>query len=157
MSRRLADFGRFKEGVERRVEELAPCLIAQLGLTPFKPTGFETELVAHENGAFYKRHIDLFTSVRDREAVSGDRLISVVVYFHREPRRFDGGELRLYPQANPAKPPADGVIDLAPQHNTAIAFSSWLPHEVLRVTCSTRDFGDARFAVNCWVLRGAPV
>jgi SM-20-related protein len=155
VSRRLTKFGAFKESIEQRVAPLVPSLITQLGLTPFSPAGFETELVAHTDGAFYKRHIDLFTSPRDRECVMGDRLISVVAYFHRQPRAFDGGALRLYPQVDPAKPVTDGAIDLVPEHNTAIAFSSWLPHEVQPVVCRTGQFEDARFAVNCWVLRVA--
>jgi SM-20-related protein len=155
VSRRLEEFGAFKQSIERRVEQLVPSLISQLGLPPFTPAGFETELVAHTDGAFYKRHIDLFTSPRDRECVMGDRLISVVAYFHRQPRAFDGGALRLYPQVDPAKPVTDGAIDLVPEHNTAIAFSSWLPHEVQPVVCRTGQFEDARFAVNCWVLRVA--
>lgn len=31
-------------------------------------------------------------------------------------------------------------------------FSSWLPHAVLPVTVPSRQFRDARFAINCWVL-----
>jgi len=157
VSRRLTEFDPFKEYVERRVGQLVPSLIGRLGLTPFTPTGFETELVAHTDGAFYKRHIDLFTSPHNRNAVGGDRLISVVAYFHRQPRRFEGGALRLYPQIDPTKPPNDCAIDLVPEHNTAVAFSSWLPHEVQPVACRTGQFGDARFAVNCWVLRGTRV
>jgi SM-20-related protein len=154
-SLRLTEFGPFKENIERRVEHLAPSLIARLGLTPFMPIGFETELVAHTDGAFYKRHIDLFTSTHDRATVAGNRMISVVAYFHRQPRRFAGGALRLYPQVDPTKQADDGAIDLVPEHNTAIAFSSWLPHEVLPVDCPSSQFGDVRFAVNCWVLRAA--
>jgi Rps23 Pro-64 3,4-dihydroxylase Tpa1-like proline 4-hydroxylase len=152
-SRRLAELGPFKDLVEQSVAIRVPELIALLGLTPFQPSGFETELVAHEDGAFYKRHIDLFTGAEDRAKVATDRLISVVCYLSEQPTPFSGGELRLYPQFDPAKGAEDDVVDIVPQHGLAVAFSSWLPHEVRPVTCSSREFRHARFAINCWVLR----
>lgn len=150
----LTDIGKYGGLIEKRVAEAVPELIERLGLTPFQPTGFEVELVAHGEGAFYKRHIDVFTGAHraDGEAAS-DRLISLVYYLHTEPKKFSGGELRLYPQIRPADVSPEGSIDVVPHHDSAVAFSSWLPHEVLAVTCPSRQFGDSRFAVNCWILR----
>jgi Rps23 Pro-64 3,4-dihydroxylase Tpa1-like proline 4-hydroxylase len=149
-SRNLGDLGRFTELIEQSVAARIPQLIETLRLTPFEPSSYDIELVAHEDGAFYKRHIDLFTSIPNP---TEDRLISVVCYLYRQPQAFTGGALRLFPQTNPAEVSDIGALDIAPQHGMAVAFSSWLPHEVRPVACPSGRFQDARFAINCWVLR----
>ena len=149
-SRNLFELGPFNAIIEQRVCALVPELIKTLRLTPFEPSSYDIELVAHEDGAFYKRHIDLFTSIPNTEE---DRLISLVCYLYKEPKKFTGGELRIFPQVNPAEISEAGAIDIVPQHGMGLAFSSWLPHEVRPVTCPSRKFEHARFAINCWVLR----
>ena len=147
----LHDLRCFQAEFEQQVLALVPGIIKQLGLTPFLATGVETEIAAHGEGAFYNRHIDLFTGEnRNQEA---DRLISLVYYFYKEPRSFSGGQLRLYPMPGIAHRPDEQVIDVVPEQDKAIAFSSWMPHEVLPVTCPSGKFSDSRFAINCWVLR----
>ena len=76
ISRLLSDLGPFKQLIEQRVLGLVPEFIAQLGLMPFTPTGVEIEAAAHGEGAFYRRHIDLFTAAERNE--EADRLISLV-------------------------------------------------------------------------------
>lgn len=156
VSRRLVELGPYKSMIESKVGDWVPHLIQQLKLTPFEATGFETELVAHEDGAFYVRHIDLFTGTATPAEARGDRLISLVCYLYTEPRHFSGGELRLYPHLNLSNASPQGAIDIVPEHGLGVAFSSWLPHEVLPVSCPSRKFRDARFAINCWVLRRRP-
>jgi Rps23 Pro-64 3,4-dihydroxylase Tpa1-like proline 4-hydroxylase len=150
-SRRLQKFGPVQQAFERRIGDMVPQLVEDLKLVPFVPRELETELVAHEDGAFYLRHIDLSTDSEERQKAPGDRMLSIVAYFHRTPRGFSGGALRLFPELRPGEkaPP----VDIDPAHNTAVAFSSWLPHEVMPVWCPSASFADARFAVNCWVLR----
>jgi SM-20-related protein len=153
-SRLLTDLGPHRALLEERVANLVPKLIAELRLSPFGATGFEIELVAHEDQAFYKRHIDVFTGAATPPAESaGDRLISLVYYIHKSPKQFTGGELRLFPQIRPSEISEAGAVDLVPEHGVAIAFSSWLPHEVRPISCPSRKFEDSRFAINCWVLR----
>jgi SM-20-related protein len=152
-SRVLTDLGALHDLVEGRIADVVPLLIADLGLTPFIPTGYEIELVAHEDGAFYGRHIDLFSGTAARGGASDDRLISVVCYLNHEPKGFSGGELRLYQQVDPSRFALETPIDVVPEHGMAVAFSSWLPHEVRRVHCPSGKLRDARFTLNCWVLR----
>src|SRR5689334_22298895 len=57
-SSRLRKLGDFAGQIETKVREILPTIFAQLGSTPFIPHGFELELVAHGDGAFYTRHID---------------------------------------------------------------------------------------------------
>ena len=152
VSRKLTDLGALASKVERQISTWLPSLVAELGLTPFNRTGFEIELVAHGDGAFYRRHIDLRTG-SERPEASQDRLLSVVYFFFREPRAFAGGALRLYPGAGLAQVAAEEKIDVSVEQDMAVAFSSWMPHEVLPVSCASGAFRDSRFAVNCWVLR----
>jgi SM-20-related protein len=154
-SRRLCDLGDHFEPIQRRVLERVPHLIEKLGVTRFEPDGVEVEIVAHENGAFYKRHIDLFARPSERLLASGDRLVSLVFYLNREPKAFSGGELRLFPNVKPGASDNE-AIDIVPEHGMCIAFSSWLPHEVRPVHCPSGAFRDSRFAINCWVYRHRP-
>jgi SM-20-related protein len=150
VSHRLTELGAMREVLEQRVSAEVPRLVADLRLTPFKPSGYEIELVAHGDGAFYGRHLDLFTG-SERTDPGGDRLISVVYYFYREPKSFKGGELRLYPLPSPASP-EELRLEILPEQDTAVAFSSWMAHEVMPVSCPSCAFADSRFSVNCWVL-----
>src|SRR5262252_4180869 len=59
------DLGPMKEEMRTRLQALAPFLIEQLRVTPFELALIELELVAHGDGAFYKRHIDTFTADDD--------------------------------------------------------------------------------------------
>lgn len=149
-SRVLDDLGPFAPLLEQRVLALVPGLIKDLGLTPFTPADVELQLAVHGDGGFYRRHIDLFTDKLRQESRGADRLISLVYYFNHEPPGFSGGHLRLYPDH---QNPAAGAIDVAPEQDTLVAFSSWMPHEVLPVACPSKQFRDSRFSINCWVRR----
>ena len=132
----------FRPLLKARLLELAPTLIAELRLTPFEVSKVELELVAHGDGAFYKRHIDTATA-RDAAHL---RVLSGVYYLHREPRAFSGGALRLYAIGNNAR-----FVDIEPVCNALLVFPAWAPHEVLPVSVPSGRFADARFAINCWL------
>lgn len=140
------DLGPFRRILETKVLGLLPDLIAQLRMTPVEAATLELQLVAHNDGAFYKHHIDTLTaSGRD-----GIRVLSGVYYFHAKPKAFSGGALRLYAIGDPAE---TTFVDIEPAHNSLLVFPSWAPHEVMPVSCPPKRFIDSRFAVNCWVLR----
>jgi SM-20-related protein len=151
MSMQFGDLGRFGREFKLRLTALHAEILEHLQLSRFWPSGFEAELVAHGNGAHYRPHVD--TSMgpqRDRDA---DRLISAVYYFYREPRRFSGGALRLHSLPGIAGCDGGGAIDVSAAQDCLVAFPSWMPHEVLEVSCPSGKFLDSRFAANCWVLR----
>ena len=152
----LRDPGVSLAGLRSKVLGSLPRLTSALGLAPFEPSRLETELVAHGDGAFYKRHID--TQIAEQYEASEDiRLISCVYYFFVEPKAFSGGALRLYAIGGD---PAQDFIDIAPARNSLLAFPSWAPHEVTPVRCPSGRFIDSRFSINCWVHRrksSAPV
>ena len=150
MSLSVRDFGPMMPVLRQRVLDLVPALIRDLRVTPFEPSATELELVASNDGAVFKRHIDTFTG--DKRDGS-DRLVSAVYYFHAEPKAFSGGALRFYPFPFVAEDIDSNFDDVQPEQNTLVAFPSWALHEVLPVSCPSRRFSDSRFSVNFWALR----
>jgi SM-20-related protein len=138
------DLGPFKPLLNDMVAAGVPQMLAALSMTPISIAKIEMELVAHGDGAFYGRHIDL----NPHRQVETIRALSGVYYFHARPRAFSGGQLRLYPSATGA---TDRFVDVDPEHNSLAVFPSWLTHEVMPVRCPTNRFEDSRFSVNCWV------
>lgn len=147
-SRRLQNLGEFAGEIEAKMREILPTIFAKLGNTPFIPCGFEVELVAHSDGAYYTRHIDTLTQIKD---AIGHRVVSAVYYFHAQPKGFTGGALRLYSLS--AGSQSSRSVDIEPDNDTLVFFPSWFPHEVLPVKCPSGRFLDSRFAINCWILR----
>ena len=151
-SRRLCDIGKHQGDFETRVRGVFPRLISELGVMPFELDRCEIEMAVHTDADFYKRHVDTFTGAgRSR---GGDRVISCVYYFYQLPRAFRGGELKLYPLPTTARRAPDPLI-VAPENDLLVAFSSWMPHEVLPVQFRSQDFAKARFSVNCWLYRSS--
>jgi SM-20-related protein len=148
----LRDLDVYRPILKSKVLGFLPELIAQLQVTPFEPSWLETELVAHGDGAFYKRHIDTQTAAQ-YENFHHIRVLSGVYYFFVEPKTFSGGALRLYAIGGNAE---QNFIDIAPQRNSLLVFPSWAPHEVMPVHCPSRRFVDSRFAINCWLHRKKP-
>jgi Rps23 Pro-64 3,4-dihydroxylase Tpa1-like proline 4-hydroxylase len=128
------------------VFDQAQALLAELKMSASELSRFETELVAHGDGAFYARHIDTQMQAQDRPGI---RVLSGVYYFHRLPKAFSGGALRLYGFGA-------GFVDIEPTHNSLLVFPSWARHEVRPVSCPSGAFMDSRFAINCWVYRPNP-
>lgn len=141
-------FPPFDELLRQRVSALAPQVAAQLGLE--LPDGeMEIQLTAHNDGHYYRVHNDS----------SGEgfrhRVISFVYYFNRSPKSFSGGELRIYD-----RDVKDGTLraaatyqDITPLDNSVVFFDSRDMHEVMPVSCPSKDFGDSRFTINGWIGR----
>lgn len=133
-------------------------IVAHTG-APLSPQSLELEFSAHGDGGFFGPHIDIPTG-KNRGPNGGepgqDRLLSAVYYFHREPKAFSDGALRLYRFG--ADPTGAGLestnhIDFEPVNNSLVAFPSTVLHEVRPVRCLTSNFEDYRFALNCWYCR----
>jgi SM-20-related protein len=140
----LSDFGDLKAEIKNRFKAALPEVVAQLKVPGFALAGTEREIVAHGNGAFYKRHIDTFTGASG----STVRALTAVYYFHAQPKQFSGGELRLLPlRHNEAE---SNYLDIEPLNDRALFFPSWVPHSVMPVALESTDFIDSRFAINCW-------
>jgi SM-20-related protein len=141
----MRDLGPFKPILTSKILALVPDLVARLGTTAVDAPELELQLVAHTDGAFYKRHIDTQT------ASEGDhiRVLSGIYYFFAEPKAFAGGELRLYAIGSNG----ERYVDIEPARNSFLVFPSWAAHEVMPVSCPSKRFIDSRFAINCWMRR----
>jgi Rps23 Pro-64 3,4-dihydroxylase Tpa1-like proline 4-hydroxylase len=148
-SRRLRQLGDLEDELRGRARETLPAMFQQLGAARFEPSKFELEMVAHGDGAFYGKHRD--TNVLTGPKFSNRRIISAVYYFHRVPKAFSGGTLRIYSFVGDQDTGA--FIDVEPTNDTLVFFPSWFPHEVLPVVCPSGRFEDSRFAINCWIRR----
>lgn len=148
----------WRKPLRERLIAMLPEWRAAFGLAPFEVSTVELDLIAYNDGAYYRRHSDLGPANRhggdpSLPGLPGDRIITAVYYFHHEPKGFGGGDLRLYPITPPGAGQAEAFVDIAPENNSLAVFPSWAPHEVLPVRCASGAFGDSRFAVNCWVRR----
>lgn len=152
VARNLGEIGKM---LRERLTDAVPSILAGAGVQG--PVEFlEIELAAHGDGAHFSKHLDIPVGSGRRplggdSSRSQDRIVSAVYYFHREPKGFTGGDLRIHGFEFPGKPTS--YVDLPPQQNSLVMFPSWVPHEVLRVQCPSRRFEDSRFAVNCWLCR----
>lgn len=91
---------------------------------------------AHLDGGFYVKHRD--------NGSSGYRtkLLSFAYYFHRQPRRFSGGDLLLHDEG------AATFTRIEPQHNSIVLFPAGCVHQIAAVGGGFDRFGDARFALH---------
>jgi SM-20-related protein len=161
VSERLGDLGPFRALLTERLNALLPEILAATGSKPFVPDYVELEIAAHGDGAFFGRHGDLpvggaraAVAASERGRDRFDRLVSAVYYFHREPKSFTGGALRLHRFGSDGTRPEDKV-DIEPLQNSLVAFPSWAIHEVRPVSCPGGRFEDYRFAVNIWLCRAS--
>lgn len=145
ISRVLSDMGPWRDALEERFRAVMDDAAHALGLGAIDLAMVELELVAHGDGAFYTRHVD--TSTTQINARS-DRVLTGVYYFHRHPRGFSGGELRLHS----IRPVEQGgqFVDIVPERDMLLLFPSWAPHEVRPISCPSGEFAHSRFAINCW-------
>lgn len=147
----LRDFGDLRAELEAQFKEAMPKAISELRLSPFELARCEIELVAHNDGAFYKRHIDTATGIPDEKT---QRVLTGVFYLHCLPKNFSGGQFRLHAFSSPEK--GESFVDIEPERDRLVLFPAWAPHEVLPIDCPSGEFADSRFAINCWYRRPNP-
>jgi SM-20-related protein len=149
----LNDLGTFAAPIKAFVIAIAAPALEALHLIEPDVEPREFIITAYGDGGHIADHIDTYKWL-DRV-----RVLSCVYYFASTPRRFSGGELRLYgfPQRAAAggEPPAPSFVDIEPRTDTLIVFPSWLRHRVLPVHVPTGTWADSRFTVNCWIHRAA--
>lgn len=145
---RLRDLGPVEVALRAALIEALPGIAASLGSAAPERPQLELELTAYGDGDFYHAHVDTIAQDKGPEA-GPTRTISAVYYFHRQPKGFDGGALRLLPWEGDS-----AARDIEPVDNRLAAFLSWSRHEVLPVSCPSGAFADSRFAINCWYREG---
>jgi Rps23 Pro-64 3,4-dihydroxylase Tpa1-like proline 4-hydroxylase len=137
--------GALKETIRAPVRARLPEFFEALKIAPFPIEHIELELAAHGDGHYFQPHTDTLTGMS--RGVETDRVVTMVYYFHRHPRRFSGGELAIYPFGE-----GDPVL-IDPSDNRLVALPAFARHEVRPVSCPECEFADSRFAVSIWLHR----
>lgn len=131
---------------EPRLMALLPHARVEIGLPRFELDYIERQLTAHGDGDFFGLHSD------NGGAESDTRLMTFVYYFYEEPKRFEGGELRIYDAVehdDGTLHPADTFHVVEPANNSIVLFESGAFHEV-RTVRTDAGFDGSRFSVNGW-------
>jgi Rps23 Pro-64 3,4-dihydroxylase Tpa1-like proline 4-hydroxylase len=130
-----------------RIKAVLPQVLGQLGMEEFEIADVEAQITASNDGDYFHFHSDNASDqVRSRH-------LTFVYFFHREPRQFEGGELRIHDARL-----KDGVYvsegsyqTIAPQQNQIVFFQCELMHEITPVKCPSQLFADSRFTLNGWL------
>jgi SM-20-related protein len=148
----LTELGVFLGPIKAFASAIAVPALMALHLNETKVEPREFVITAYRDGGHIGEHIDTYER---RERI---RILSCVYYFATTPRRFAGGELRLY---GFPKGPAAGqrssmaCVDIEPRTDTLVIFPSWIRHKVMPVRVPSRSWLDSRFTINCWMHRAA--
>ncbi len=148
-SRVLMEIGPYQQLVLGRIKAALPEVLKRLGMEEFTISGEEVQITASNDGDFFRFHSD-----NGNEGVTS-RYLTFVYFFHREPRQFDGGELRIHDaRLDGDQYVSDGSYQtIAPQQNQIVFFPCELLHEITPVTCPSGQFADSRFTLNGWLRR----
>jgi Rps23 Pro-64 3,4-dihydroxylase Tpa1-like proline 4-hydroxylase len=148
-SRVLMNLGKYQSLITDRIRQTLPRVLPKLEIEPFPVAQTDIQITASNDGDFFHWHSDNALPEVAR------RHVTFVYFFHREPKAFQGGELRLYDSARKGSgyAPAGNYFTLVPQQNHVVLFNSSLAHEITPVACESRQFADSRFTVNGWVCR----
>jgi hypothetical protein len=145
----LRDLGPFRPPIEGFVRKTTASALEQFRLSEPALEPMDFELTSFRDGGRFAAHID--TDERPTRV----RALSCVYYFSTLPRRFTGGELRLFglPTLSTAKNGRPAFVDVIPEVDTMVVFPSWLRHEVLPVRVPSHAWMHSRFTINCWLHR----
>jgi Rps23 Pro-64 3,4-dihydroxylase Tpa1-like proline 4-hydroxylase len=145
-SRVLMDLGKHEQVILERIRGVLPCVLDRLGIEEFPITRVEAQITASNDGDFFGEHSD------DSQETIASRRITFVYFFHREPRQFEGGELRLHDsRGSEGHVSASSCQSIVPQPNQIAFFPCSLLHEITPVECPSRAFADSRFTLNGWL------
>jgi len=147
-SRVLLNIGRHGATLAASVKACLPRILLKLGHDTFPVSRVEAQITVSNDGDFFRWHND-----NAHEEVAS-REITFVYFFHREPKKFHGGELRIYDSRwQDGYVPTENYRNIVPRQNQLVAFPSCLAHEITLVDCPSRAFADSRFTVNGWFHR----
>jgi len=148
-SRVLMDLGKHHDILVNRMLSVLPAVREKLGMADFAITDIEAQITASNDGDFFRDHSDNGT-----EKIA-PRYLTYVYFFHREPRAFEGGELRIHDSRleDGVSVRAGSYRVIEPQQNQIVFFPSSMLHEITPVDCPSRAFTDSRFTVNGWFHR----
>jgi len=148
-SRVLMDLQHYQGLILDRVKAALPQVLDKLGMEEFAIAGSEAQITASNDGDFFRFHSD---NGSDRVA---SRQLTFVYFFHREPRQFEGGDLRIHDaRLEGGSYISEGSYQtIVPQQNQIVFFPCELLHEITPVKCPSGRFADSRFTLNGWLRR----
>jgi Rps23 Pro-64 3,4-dihydroxylase Tpa1-like proline 4-hydroxylase len=148
-SRVLMELGEQQDIMLTRIKSVLPQVLERLGMDEFTIADVEAQITASNDGDFFHCHDD-----NGSEGVAS-RHLTFVYFFHREPRQFEGGELRIHDaHLQDAGYVSDGSYQtIVPQQNQIVFFPCELMHEITPVQCASQLFADSRFTLNGWLRR----
>ena len=148
-SRVLMEVGQHQHTLGERIKNVLPAVFRRLGMDDRPITHTEFQITASNDGDFFRLHPD-----NEHEELAS-RYLTFVYFFHREPKQFAGGELRIHDaRLEAGQYVSTGVYQtIVPQQNQIVFFPCELMHEITPVECPSRAFADSRFTLNGWLHR----
>jgi Rps23 Pro-64 3,4-dihydroxylase Tpa1-like proline 4-hydroxylase len=143
------DAGTHQEVILQRIKSVLPTVLERLGMEEFPIASVEAQITASNDGDFFRSHND------NGDAKVASRQLTFVYFFHREPRQFQGGELRIHDSRREGERDVatDSYQTIVPQQNQIVFFPCSLLHEITPVKCPSGLFADSRFTLNGWLRR----
>jgi Rps23 Pro-64 3,4-dihydroxylase Tpa1-like proline 4-hydroxylase len=141
-SRVLMNLDKYQELMLGRIRLALPLILSRLDMEEFSVTQVEAQITASNDGDFFHCHND------NGDPKVASRELTFVYFFHREPRQFNGGELRLYDSPTLGRSSYQAII---PHQNQIVFFPCSVQHEITPVECASRLFADSRFTLNGWL------
>lgn len=144
-SKTIDQLGGLKALFTDRLKEVLSPVLARLNHPGFALGDIEIQITASGDGDYFRMHRD-----GDNDST---RELSFVYFFHQEPRRFSGGEFRIFDaqKIEGKYVPTDLSQTLSPRQDMIVFFPSRNEHEILPVRVPSRAFADSRFTVNGWI------
>ena len=130
-----------------RIKAVLPLVLHKLGMEEFFIADVEAQVTASNDGDFFHFHSD------NSSQPVASRHLTFVYFFHREPREFEGGELRIHDARleGGVYVSQGGYRTIVPQQNQIVFFPCELLHEITAVKCPSQLFADSRFTLNGWL------
>lgn len=128
----------------KRITEALAKTRQRLLIDSFNTSKVELQITTHTDGDFYWKHSDVGVEGSGTER----RRISLVYYYHWQPKAFEGGDFLLHDLNRPTEL---GLTRIEPADNSMVFFPSEYLHEFTPVHCQGDDFRGGRFTVNGWV------
>jgi SM-20-related protein len=143
----LTEIGWAEEVILERIKSVLREVLAKLGMPEFPISKVEAQITASADGDFFHCHSD------NGSDLVASRHLTFVYFFHREPRQFEGGELRIHDVTlkNGSYATEGSYQRIVPRQNQIVFFPCELLHEITPVKSSSQVFADSRFTLNGWL------
>ena len=141
--RQITDLGPHTRVVHDRVRAVVPGVLNALNIKPATGSAIEARVLSLNDGES--------VTLGAGPAAESIRQVTFVYFFHREPRRFEGGTLRLRDAAAPSSAERaaekERLITGEMRNNSIVFLSPGVEAAIGRVDVRSRKFADSAFAI----------